>query len=54
MDIADVEVVVVYGIPKTATELYQVVRTSILAILCYVLFHHIIVVWPCWSQWVPC
>ena len=29
MDIADVEVVVVYGISKTATELYQVVITNI-------------------------
>ena len=29
MDIADVEVVVVYGILKTATELYQVVTTNI-------------------------
>ncbi len=30
MDIPDVEIVVVYGLPKTAAQLYQVVKLAII------------------------
>ena len=57
VEIPDIEVVVVYGTPKMATQLYQIVNLGqhfYIVCACYCILLYIVVVLLSWTKWLPC